>query len=397
MHPEVELLSEAAKAPVNDGQLDGGGTQTVRLASVLDEIEALIRQHIQLPAEALTILIAVWIAGTYAYQRFDYFGYLALRSATPRCGKTKLLRSLAMLVKGQPPITTQPSAAVLFRTNRDVLLLDEVDKLRNSDRDTYGEVIAVLNAGFEKGAIVERVSKTKGDGFEVKAFPVFSPKALAGIESLADTLADRAFQIQMRRTSHKMPRMNPRRLKAQAQRIRDSLETWAGQHSEEIEAAYDNLPDELPALAAFDDRFQDIAEPLVVLASLADAERPEAPSEQANGQKVPTVFGRLMDGLKAAAGRREPSRRERELLAFLDMIEAKLIGTTGMFIGSEDLVQACQKHEGLIGIDTTTKLAGFLKHFELYPKSNGKQRGYSLTTTWIEEWRSRYRGTGDAK
>ena len=35
-----------------------------------------------------------------------------------------------------------------------------------------------------------------------------------------------------------------------------------------------NLPDELPQLREFDDRFQDLAEPLLVIASLADEERP---------------------------------------------------------------------------------------------------------------------------
>ena len=55
--------------------------------------------------------------------------------------------------------------------------------------------------------------------------------------------------------------------------IRDGLEAWAAGHTREIEEAYASLPDSLPSLAGTDDRFQDIAEPLVVLASLADAEK----------------------------------------------------------------------------------------------------------------------------
>ena len=41
-------------------------------------------------------------------------------------------------------------------------------------------------------------------------------------------------------------------------------------------AAYDDLPDQHPDLERFDDRFQDIAEPLIILATMADAERPRA-------------------------------------------------------------------------------------------------------------------------
>ena len=90
------------------------------------------------------MLIACWVALTYCFQRFGYCGYLALRSATPRCGKTKLLRLLAHLVKGAPiSITTCPTAAVLYRRFGTVLLLDEVDRLRNRDNEAYGQVIGV--------------------------------------------------------------------------------------------------------------------------------------------------------------------------------------------------------------------------------------------------------------
>ena len=46
------------------------------------------------------MLIAVWIAGTYTFERFRYCGYLALRSATPRCGKSLLLRILSQSPMG---------------------------------------------------------------------------------------------------------------------------------------------------------------------------------------------------------------------------------------------------------------------------------------------------------
>src|SRR4030095_11313923 len=116
---------------------------------------------------------------------------LALRSATPRCGKTRLLRLLALLALDSPSITTTPTAPVLFRSQRKVLILDEVDRLRNADKENFGAVLSILNVGFEKGAVVERTERAKGGNFEVRAFPVYRPVAIAGIESLADTLSDR--------------------------------------------------------------------------------------------------------------------------------------------------------------------------------------------------------------
>jgi hypothetical protein len=55
-----------------------------------------------------------------------------------------------------------------------------------------------------------------------------------------------------------------------------------------------------------------------------------------------------------------------------------------------ELVDACQEREELANIDSARRLAGLLKHFDLYTKSNGRQRGYVITTKWIEEWASRY-------
>lgn len=162
---------------------------TVHLADLLDNIANMITTYVTLPDTKLAMLIALWVALTYCYQHFQYCGYLALRSATPRCGKSTLLKILCPLVQC-PSITTTPTALVLFRSRRRVLILDEVDRLRNSDKENFSAVLSVLNIGFEKGASVERMEKTNG-AFEVKEFPVYRPVALAGIESLADTLAVR--------------------------------------------------------------------------------------------------------------------------------------------------------------------------------------------------------------
>lgn len=356
---------------------NNGGPPIPRLADLIDEMDRTIRQFVKLPVLKLAVVIALWIALTYCYPQFRYCGYLALRSATPRCGKTTLLRLLGQLTNGAPPITASPTAAILFRSTRPVLLLDEVDRLRNKDKDQFGDVMLVLNFGFEHGGIVERCDRKTHD---IKQFPVYGPKALAGIEGVADTLADRSFQIQMQRSETRMPRLNLRKMDERFTQLREGLQQWADDRGKVILEAYDDLPDELDALKDFDDRFQDIAEPLIVLATLADAERPEGPK----------VLPRLVDGLNAAAGRREPSGREKQLQEFLIIASGKLGNSDGKFIPSVELVEACAKIEELAFIETPKKLAGLLKHFDLSPKSNGSERGYDLTREWVENWKSRY-------
>lgn len=101
------------------------------LAETLEEIAALLQRFMNLPNPALAMLLAVWISGTYLFERFQYCGYIALRSATPRCGKSRLLKIMSKLMADTPPVTISPTAAVLFRSSRKTLILDEVDKLRN--------------------------------------------------------------------------------------------------------------------------------------------------------------------------------------------------------------------------------------------------------------------------
>lgn len=355
--------------------------EPARLADLLDEVAHLISRYTRLPVAAFAMLIACWIANTYLYERFRYCGYLALRSATPRCGKSRVLQILAQLVAGHPSINANPTAATLFRSSKKVLVLDEVDRLRNADKENFGTVMAILNVGFERGAAVERVEKAKGGQFEVKEFPVYRPVALAGIESLADTVADRCFNVQMERAADRLPRFSTRVLEDFFAQVRQSFQGWSERFGDQVETAYDNLPDQLGQLQDFDDRFQDIAEPLVVIAAVADAERPDGPA----------VTPRLLKGLAAAAGRREPSGRERELLAFLEIVDPILNGADEVFVASSHLVEQCQGREELSRIETARGLAGLLKHFDLFPKSHsGKTRGYDIRRDWVSTWGARY-------
>lgn len=377
-HPDVARIEAAAAAPLN------GDKPASRLGDLLDEVAGLIDKFVTLPREGLSVLIACWIASTYTYTRVSYCGYLALRSATPRCGKSRLLQLVALLSQGEPPVTGTPSAALLVRRTRPVMVLDEVDRLRNVDAEGYGEVIAVLNIGYDASGCYERLEPRRGGGWEPRRYEVYGPIAMAGIEALADTLADRAYQVRMQRSTRRMPRLSRRRLAPDAARIRDGLTAWAERHGETITRVYDGLPDEVPDLAGYDDRLQDISEPLVVLATMADAERPTGAP----------ILPRLLAGLRAAAGRREPSNRERELAAMLSMLDDRMpAGAEELWIGSAELLTACAESPDLVRIGSARSLAAVMRHLDLAARQDVTRthRGYAIRRTWLEEWRGRYR------
>ena len=146
MPKQAELIAQE--------MLNGKGENTPpRLGDLIEELEGYFLKYISFPDLRLATLCALWIAQTACYQNFSYCGYLALRSSTPGCGKTRLLSLISLFTPGQPDVMTNPTGAVLFRIGQRPLILDEVDRLRNKDKDTYGDVLAILDKGFAHTAL----------------------------------------------------------------------------------------------------------------------------------------------------------------------------------------------------------------------------------------------------
>ncbi len=366
-------------------------TQTMLLADLLDRIAALIREYVELAHRELSMLLAVWIANTYTYECFDYCGYVHIQSPTPQCGKTTLLKVIRHLAKGKPPILTAPTAAVLFRSKYVVFLIDEAERLRDHDKENFGTLLSVLNAGVEKDGHVERLRQSSSGQYDPESFAVYRPKALAGIEDIADTLESRSFHIHMQRSATRLKRLRTRKLEAITEPIRQRLEQWAQGNQEALRETYDKLIADqhgLQSLEGYDDRFQDLAESLVLIATAADQERPD-------GERI---LPQLMAGLEAVWERRAPVKGTKEglLKGFLVLVRKQLAGRSSLFISTSDLLVLMQEEPAFVGITTGPSLAAFLKPFDLAPRSTGSVRGYDLTQAWLDEWSARYERKGSA-
>lgn len=374
----MEGFREAVKGPQD---MEPSVSEPETLAVLVQQIADIFNKFIELPMKQFAVLIALWIAITYTYLLFDACGYLRLKSATPRCGKSRVLELIGALVDPPVPIQGMPTAAILFRSERPVLILDEVDNLRQKDKDAYADVLAILNLAYKKGGIVERCNKNT---LKVESFDVYRPIALAGIEGIADTLADRCFLVPMKRATQRPPRLNLRKMEPAFQKIRAGLSRWAlkQEHQDLIRHTYDNLPDAIPDLAEYDDRLQDVAEPLFILATIADSTSPGS-----------TLKADFLEALAMVSSHREPSGREKGLISFLDIAEKKLGTANEAFVSSQDLVEACMYDtEDLVWVDSTVKLKNFLKNFDLAPDRNSTRtkRGYDLTRRWVDGWKKRY-------
>jgi hypothetical protein len=361
--------------------------ETVRIADEIDRIAARIDHYCSIPHSDLSVLLALWVVNTYTYRNFWYCGYLWFRSATSGCGKTQLMELIGLYSKGSPTLMVEVTPAVLFRGGWDVMLIDEVDDLNGKNREGYAAVVSILNAGFASNGAVPRTEKVDGK-FEVVKFSVYGPKAFAGIEGLPDTLSSRTFAIRLQRAKNVLPRLNRTKVIGEAEEIQRKLALWAAEYGEALKSAHQKLPDVVPELAKYNARFQDISEPLLVIADQADQERPGGP----------LVRPRLLRALEVTAARRVPSEREDGLLTVLAFLDGALGGKAHVFVSSEELLSACRATEELGWITSKKALAGFLDHFDLHPREgpNGKVRGYSISRSWVDDWKSRYsRKEGD--
>jgi hypothetical protein len=246
-------------------------------AEILDGLVAFIRRFVALTA-AQAVLIALWILHTHAFEAADVTPYLSITSAEKRSGKTRLLEVGALLV-ARPWFTGRVTAAVLVRktsTERPSLLLDESDAAFKSDKEYSETLRAVLNMGFKRGGVAS-LCVGQGANIDYKDFAVFSPKAVAGIGRLPDTVADRSIpiELQRRKPSERVERFRSRKVKPEALPLQCAAAAWAEANLTALTEAEPELPEEL------DDRAQDIVEPLLAIADAVGGEWPVQAREAA--------------------------------------------------------------------------------------------------------------------
>jgi uncharacterized protein DUF3631 len=246
--------------------------ERVDLSDVITRVHELLVRHVRFNETWQADLIALWVTGTFLHSLFAVFGYLHLTSAGKRCGKTLLLDLLGHLCFNATRSATDPSPAFIFRDaerNCDTQLFDEVENLTGGDRRSHAPLMAMLNAGFRRGARVPRIVDAKTNSFH--EFSVYAPRVLAGINRLSTTLADRSFRITLirKRGDERLERFSPKQHGNEVDRLRDDLHLAALQHAKEIAGAYDRAG-QFPVPVAIDDRLRDILEPLFAIAKVAE-------------------------------------------------------------------------------------------------------------------------------
>jgi putative DNA primase/helicase len=242
--------------------VDGGGL-------VADMVGA-IRKHVIL-SDHQALTVALWVLHAHAVECAEHTPRLQVRSPTIRCGKTRLLSTITLML---PRVvnTENITTAALFRViemHQPTLLIDEADSfLKRDDGRDNEEMRGIMNAGHARGGAVIRVV---GEDHEPRAFKVFGALAYAWLVKrnmqVAQTLEDRSITIELRRRlpDEKIERLRSNRtghLKALGRRVA----RWVADHEQQLRDADPPLPDDL------NDRAQDNWRLMVAIADAMSGE-----------------------------------------------------------------------------------------------------------------------------
>jgi len=365
------------------------GTQG-SVAHALDELADFCSRYVVFRDQRDPPFLAAWTLGTYCYRAYKVFPYLHLRSATRRCGKTRVLKLLSRVAFNAAPVTTIPTEAQLYRAaarTSGTQLFDEMDKLRG-DQERFEAVISVLNVGFEAGGAVTRLEK-RGEKFIEIAYEVYAPRALAGLTRLKDTLEDRVLPLFMLRKRRNEPVARfTRAVDAEAQALRAKCALACLAHVGDILTGYDAAQGVLER-EAIDDRAVDLWAPLVALTLVADAED--------GGERTVRLLSLARD---LAAGLRDDEAETGTTARLIEALEG-VRQERGETLTPTELLNALRTRSGWDWMKSTRALATLLNPLGLFSgfRRSGDRKGrfFVLDPQTLADLKGRFTSAADAK
>lgn len=161
--------------------------------SIVNRATSYLNHYMVFAEQGHDFVVSLWCMMTAMWPNFDTLPYLHITAATKRAGKTRLLELISFLATNTRALVGATPATIFhyLKEEHATLLMDEIEKLSSESASTMREV---LNAGYRRGAVIPRMQKD-----QVVEYPVYGPKAFAGIGDVYDTLRDRTIAIVLTR------------------------------------------------------------------------------------------------------------------------------------------------------------------------------------------------------
>lgn len=353
------------------------------LSVLLYEIAAYLKRYVVFASPQQVIAAVLWVAHTYAIDAAETTPYLAITSSDPVSGKSRLLESFEMLV-ARPWMTVRPTEAILFRKisiKKSTLLLDEADTIFNKS-STYEGIRAILNAGYRRGAKIERLH-----GKKIESYDAFGAKALAGLGTIPDTVMSRSIPIPMRRRlrSERAEKFRSRTADHRAAPLRKRLDQWVQGSRDKLRDARPKTPDLL------NDRAQDGWEALLAIADEAGGDWPNMARAAAVTLHSKTRVQSVTERILLLQSIRDVFKEKKAKRIFTeDLVKALLKRDDGIWAELwGDLMEndTIPKRSILKG---GARIAKLLKGYQIMPKSirigGDNEKGY-LRANFKDTWK----------
>lgn len=346
--------------------------QTTDGQRMIEEAFRFLGRFICYPSPHTQVAHALWVLHTHLMPNWDITPRIAFLSPEPGSGKSRALEVTGYLVTN-PVHAVNASPAYMFRKvgfEQDVtILFDEIDAIFGPKARENEELRGLLNAGFQRGAVVGRCV-VRNKEVVVEEFPAYCAVALAGLGSLPDTIRTRSIIIRMRRrhAGEKVEHFRRRIHGPEGDRIRAMISDWAETFQV---TAWPDLPE------GINDRDADIWEPLIAIADAIGGEWPARAREAAlalvaAGKKTEPSLGiRLHSDLRTIFGS-APALSTKMILAELNqMDEAPWGDMRGKPLDSRGLANLLKEY----GVTSKTVRIG-----------NATPKGYSRADL-VDVWR----------
>jgi len=226
-----------------------------------------LRHFIVLPPDLL-LVISAWVMAAWLAEIWDRFPHLAITSPEKRCGKTRLLALLELIVPN-PCSTCNISLAALYRVvelERATLLYDEAQQLGQRATGFSNGMRELLNAGIDRNVTVIRADSGGG----IRKYNIYSPKVIALVGPLDSILADRCLPVELERKTNAdfVTRCYSQFVAPIGKALHDELERWAASNADQVAEIYGQM---LP-LSINNDRMAELLMPLQAVLQVAAPE-----------------------------------------------------------------------------------------------------------------------------
>jgi len=381
---QTKLTREAIKRFMAGEDVSGKGLH--------GRLSRLFSGHVYFEDKRVPGLLATWAMGTYFYKPFPYYGYILLASIVKRCAKSLVEDLLSYVCHNASTRDLNPSEASVFRQvdGDDItLIIDEVENLTSKEKPG---MVGLINGGFQKGSTVTRM-EPRGKEWVPVSFNAYSPKVLAGIKSVSDTIEDRSFKILMVRKSPRetVERFNVRQREYELQLLRDDLYIFGWNHGPDVIELYDGATGTIPEMDGFDDRQKDILEPLACINLIID--------EQV-GDESRMTFNDLIE-LSKTMGRKRLSQEKLDgsVTIMLEIFKQELGDKDECFIPVSKLLEKANATDGLsfrnkMGAPSSIALGRYMSRMDIFSEQKwiegDNTRGYLISRAWLEDKKTRY-------